>query len=627
MDEESFLDLCKGSGFSKPELAKLKIALEIAKIHLVKKKRLAGDTYFDHVIRVATILLENKADPSTIFAVLVQDTIPYITELEIKEKLGDEVLNLSKGVAEIKSIKAKSKQLEAEALRRVILATTSDIRIIIIKLANKLDNVRQLEFLPKEEQIRVAKEVLEFYAPLAYRLGMEKIRNELENIAFAIVNPRKYQEIMNFFKESEDKREKNITEAIAEIKKVISDIPTIKVKGRSKHIYSIFRKMTKRNVPLHEQLDLLGVRIIVPEIKDCYSILGKLHEVFDPVEGKLKDYIAHPKSNYYRSIHTTVILSNNKMVEVQIRTQEMNEFAEEGVAAHWKYKGVESDQKFEKKMSWLKGVLDLQKEEHFIEAAKVDVFGDTISCYTPKGHVKELPEGASILDFAYHVHEEVGNTAVGGRVNGKFVPLKYQLSNGDVVEIVTNKNQRPRMNWLKIVKSGKTRQRIRKYLIQNQKLPAFIYRSLKPAITEDQGVLVESIDYANAVCLLAKCCKPLPGEDIIGIVTKRRIISVHKNDCKQALKEKERWVKVTWRGTFNQKIKFYVVAEERSGFLADVLHTIARAGFEITEAKAKLINRDTLECSFLVIPRSLDAVIEMMSRINKVKGIKSMYFE
>ncbi|MBI2112063.1 bifunctional (p)ppGpp synthetase/guanosine-3',5'-bis(diphosphate) 3'-pyrophosphohydrolase [Candidatus Woesearchaeota archaeon] len=626
MDETSFVDFCRGSGFSKANLAKLEIALDIARDHLSSQKRLAGDSYFDHIIRVAQILVESKVDPATILASIVQDTLPYNTESMIKEKLGEEVLNLARGVAEIKAVKAKSKLLESEALRRVILAAISDIRIIVIKLANKLDNLRQLAFLAKEEQVRVANEVLEFYAPLAYRLGMEKIRTELENTAFAIVNPRKYQEIMNYLHESQEKREKNITEALVEIKQAVGDIPILKIKGRPKHIYSIFRKMTKRGVHLQDQFDLLGVRIIVPEIKDCYSILGKLHENFDPIEGKLKDYIAHPKPNFYRSIHTTLILPHQKTVEVQIRTEEMNEFAEEGVAAHWKYKGVNSNQKFEKKMSWLKGVLELQKEDQFLEAAKVDVFGDTISCYTPKGDLKELPEGASILDFAYQVHEQVGNTAIGGRVNGKFVPLKHKLSRGDVVEIITNKNQRPRMSWLKIVKSGKTRQRIRKYLQENEKLPALFYRNLKPAFTEDQGILVESEEFPNAVCLLAKCCKPLPGTEIVGIATKRRIISVHSNTCRSAVKEESRWINVNWKETFNQKIKFYVLAIERSGLLADVLHTIARAGFEVKEAKAKMVSQD-VECSFLVIPRDLENLLEMISRIRKVKGIKSIYFE
>jgi (p)ppGpp synthase/HD superfamily hydrolase len=386
--------------------------------------------------------------------------------------------------------------------------------------------------------------------------------------------------------------------------------------------------LTLRGVPLHEQFDLLGARIIVPEIKDCYTILGKLHEAFMPLEDKLKDYIANPKPNFYRSIHTTIKLPENKVVEVQIRTKEMDEYAEEGVAAHWKYKGSSSDRNFERKMSWLKGILDLQKQgdKEFLETAKVDVFGDGINCYTPKGSLKELPLGASILDFAYLIHEEIGNTAIGGRVNGKFVPLKYTLSMGDIVEVVTSKNQRPRMNWLKIVKSAKTRQKIRKYLKENEKLPALFYRTPKPAVTEDQGILVESNEHPNALCILAKCCSPVPGNNIAGIITKRRVISVHNQKCRSALKDETRWVGVSWKEAFNQKILFSVVADERSGLLADVLHTIATVGFEIKEAKAKMLNKD-VECSFLLIPQKLDNIKEMMSRVHKVKGIKKMYFE
>ncbi|HLC90463.1 MAG TPA: HD domain-containing protein [Candidatus Nanoarchaeia archaeon] len=627
-NEDILLDLCRENGFSRLDLMKVKKALDLAKEHLSAKKRLAGDSYYDHVVRVAEILLQSKANQNTILSAIVNETMSSGTEKQIAEMFGQDVLQLSKGVAEIKIIKTRSNKLEAEALRKVILATCKDIRIIVIKLANKLDNLRQLRFLPKERQITVAEEVLEFYAPLAYRLGIENMRTELENLAFAVVNPKKYQEIVNYFKESQEEREKNSQEAVARISEAVKDLPVIKIKGRSKHVYSIYRKMTKRGVPLDEQLDLFGARIIVPEIKDCYSVLGKLHELFIPVEGTLKDYIAKPKPNFYRSIHTAIILPNKKIVEVQIRTKEMDEFAEEGVAAHWKYKGIESDQEFEKKMSWLKGVLDLQKDnaKEFLESAKVDVFGDRIGCYTPKGEIKELPEGAAILDFAYLIHEEVGNHAIGARVNGKFVPLKHRLQQGDVVEIVTSKSQRPRMNWLKMVKSAKTRQKIRKYLTEHEKLPAFFYRTPKPLVTDEQGVLVESKEFPKALCVLARCCDPLPGDAITGIITKRRVISVHHQECRLALKEEGRWIKVNWKNEFSQKILFHVIAEERSGLLADVLHTIAKVGFEIKEAKAKMLSKD-VECSFLLVPQEMKNVQEMMARVNKVKGIRKMYFE
>ena len=389
--------------------------------------------------------------------------------------------------------------------------------------------------------------------------------------------------------------------------------------------------MILRDTPLVKQYDLLGIRAIVSTEKDCYSLLGLLHENFEPLEGRLKDYIANPKPNFYRSIHTGVKTENGKILEVQIRTSEMDEFAEEGIAAHWRYKKLDSSESFEKKIAWLRGILDLQKDEstkEFLETAKVEVFGDSIFCYTPKGDVKELPKGATILDFAFMVHEDVGNHAVGGRVNGKFVPLRHTLEKGDVVEVVTNKSQHPHLSWLKIVRSGRTRQKIRKFLQDFKHLPSFHYRALKPLGEEsEQSVLTESTEHPHAVCVLAKCCTPLPEDNIVGFITKRRVISVHNIECRQAEKERERWVKVNWKASFGQKIKFLVNATERSGILADLLHTIAYAGFEVKEAKAKLLDLGNVQCSFLVIPRGLEELKELVRKVKKVKGVRKIYFE
>ncbi len=357
--------------------------------------------------------------------------------------------------------------------------------------------------------------------------------------------------------------------------------------------------------------------------------MGLLHENFDPVEGRMKDYIANPKANFYRSLHTGITLKNGKVVEIQIRTPEMDEFAEEGFAAHWRYKEVKSDAFFEKKIAWLRGVLDLQKQQgqDFVDTVKIDVFGDKIHCYTPRGDTKELPKGATVLDFAYTVHEEVGNTCVGGRVNGKFVPLRHKLERGDVVEIITHKKQRPRRGWIKIVTSAKARQKIRKSLKEYEALPAFHFKLFKPLVKEETGVLVGADDFPKAVCVLAKCCSPLPGNEIVGILTKKRIISVHLDECRLALREEERWIPVRWKETFVQRIKFYVRAGERSGLLADLLNTIVTAGFEVKEAKAKMLGTKDVECSFIVIPRDLEELKILVERVVKVKGVKKIYFD
>jgi len=629
MDKEGFLAYCQHKEYSREDLLRFEKGIDYAQELFGKISRLSGNSVFEHNLRVGFILMENGAAPEVVLAGILHGSVNAETEKRIKKDFGNEVWNLVAGVKEIEDI--KSRNMSAELLKKVLLTTFNDVRVILIKLANKLDNLRTIEFLPKEDQQRIAQEVLDIYAPLAYRLGVEKLRVQLEDLAFKILNPKKYQEIQNYLHESSEQREKDITEAINLVRRTIANkVKILKIKGRSKHVYSIFKKMTNRGVPLTQQYDLYGIRILVPEEKDCYALLGMLHENFEPLPGRLKDYIANPKPNLYRSIHTGLKLPNEKILEVQIRTPEMDEFAEEGVAAHWRYKGLKSEESFEKKVSWLKGILDLQKNEgdkEFLEAAKVDVFGDNIFCYTPKGDVKELPVGSTVLDFAYAVHEEVGNHAVGGRVNAKFVPLRFVISKGDVVEVVTNKSQRPHRSWLKIVKSTSSRQKIRKFLREVEKLPDLHYRLPKQIATEEQGILVEAKNYPTAVCLLAKCCSPLPGEEIVGLVTKRRVVSVHNPACRTALKEETRLIDVGWKNSFAQKIKFYVMAQERSGLLADLLHTIATAKFEVKEAKAKLLSLGEMECSFLVVPRDLENLKELVRRVKKVKGCKKIFFE
>ncbi|MBT5342315.1 bifunctional (p)ppGpp synthetase/guanosine-3',5'-bis(diphosphate) 3'-pyrophosphohydrolase [Candidatus Woesearchaeota archaeon] len=631
MDKDKFLAQSKLFGYRENSLDIFAKAIDLIEDELKDKKRISGDTFFEHNLRIGLILVENKSVQEVVLAGLFHGHLSDPTLNVVREQFGKEVYSLIKEVEEIEEIKHRNRKLDAEALRKIFLTTLTDVRVILVKLANKLDNLRTVRSLPKNTQERVAHEVLEIYAPLAYRLGIDKIKTELEDLAFRILSPRKYDNITNFLKESNEQRQKNIVEAIRVIKRVVNErIDVVSIDGRSKQVYSIYKKLKKKKTSLNKLFDLLGIRIIVSDEKDCYSLLGLLHEVFEPIEDRLKDYIANPKPNLYRSIHTGVKLPNGTVAEIQIRTPEMNEFAEEGIAAHWRYKGMSSEQSFEKKIAWLRGILDLQKDEgnkEFLEAAKVDVFGDSIYCYTPKGDTKELPKNATILDFAFSVHEEVGNHSVGGRVNGKFVPLKHIITHGDVVEIVTNKNQRPRRSWIKLVKSSKARQKIRKSLKKYEKLPALYFRTFKPTITEEQGILVESEEFPNAFCVLAKCCNPLPGEDIVGILTKRKIVSTHKDDCRLAKKEEERWVPVNWKEAFNQKIKFYINAHERSGLLADLLHTIANAGFEVKEAKAKLVDMEHAQCNFSVIPRDLGHLKELVNRVNKVKGVTKVFFE
>ena len=631
MSFHDFLTLCKENNYKEEDIEKFEQAMIIARDQLSSKKRLTGDSYYDHNLHVASVLVENHSEPEVVTAGILARCLNSNKHKDIERIFGSSVLSLLEQAEEINDLKERNKQLSAQGLSKVIITTLKDIRVIIIKLANKLENMKSIHVFPPDEQIRIAQEVLDIYAPLAYRLGIEKIRVELEDLAFRVLEPEEYNKINKFLEESRQQREESVKEAIATIKEKCKDKVSInRIKGRPKHIRSINKKIDQKGIKLQELYDLLGIRVIVSEIKDCYSLLGLLHEEFEPIEGRLKDYIANPKPNFYRSIHTCVKLPNGKRAEIQIRTSEMDEFAEEGVAAHWRYKGAKSDSLFDKKIAWLKGVLELQKSEEgkeYLDTIKVDLFGDKIYCYTPKGDVKELPVDSTILDFAYSVHEEIGNTCVGGRINGKFVAIKEKINSGDVVEIITNKKQRPRRSWIKIVTSAKSRQKIRKSLKQSESgLAAFHFRVVRPEKKEEQGVLVESEEFPKAVCTLAKCCKALPGEEIVGVATKRRVISVHRSNCKSALKTQDRWIVVKWKETYNQKIQFFVDAQERSGLLADLLHTIATAGFEVKEAKAKLLGSKEVQCSFLVIPKDLEEIKELIVRVKKVKGVMRIYF-
>jgi GTP diphosphokinase / guanosine-3',5'-bis(diphosphate) 3'-diphosphatase len=627
---EEFAGFCRKKGYSERDISLFAKAAEFAVEKYGDTMRVSDGKWSYHNLMVGRILADITSSPEIVIAGLLHSLEKY--GQEIKRAFGSEVLALVEGVSQIKEIKQKNSSLQAEAVKKILITAMTDVRVIIIKLANEIENFRNIEYLPKDKMERLASGALEVYAPLAYRLGNEKFRVLLENHAFKILNPKKYAEIDNFLKANSEQREHDIADAIELISGHLKgNVNVLNIKGRPKHIYSIFRKMAKKGVSLDHQKDLLGIRIIVPEDKDCYSVLAILHEKFDPLEGRLKDYIANPKHNLYRSLHTGIRLSNGKIIEVQIRTPEMDELAEEGLAAHWKYKGMKSEESFEKRVGWLKAVLSLQKTEgnkEFLEASKVDVFGDRIHCYTPKGDVKELPAGASVLDFAFAVHEQVGYRAIAGRVNGKFVPLRFTLAKGDVVEILTNKNQRPHRSWIKFVKTANARHKVRKAIMEHEHLPAIHYRVPRAVVKDsEKAYLVESRNFENAVCTLAKCCNPIPGDAIVGIATKKRVISVHKPACKQALRDEDRWDSVTWKESFSQKIRFFINARERSGFLADILHTIATAGFEVKEAKAKLTGPEDMECQFLVAPRRLSELEELMRRVKKVKGVLKIYFD
>jgi GTP pyrophosphokinase len=438
--------------------------------------RLSGAPYLSHPLEVAHILTKLRMDEFSVAAGLLHDTIEdtISTPEEIKEYFGDEVLSLVDGVTKISRIEfASSEEQQAENYRKMIVAMAKDIRVVLIKLADRLHNMRTLEHMSRDRQEKISRETLEIYAPLANRLGIGWMKLELEDSAFKYFHPDEYNEIKNRVAAIYEERQRFINE-IAEV--IVKELEKAEVKaqimGRPKHYYSIYEKMNDQNISFNEVYDLLGLRIITDTVKDCYSILGIIHSIWKPIPGKIKDYIAMPKANMYQSLHTTVISTSGQRVEFQIRTEEMHRISEDGIAAHWKYKETgkkgEKIAKIDEKFAWLRHLLEWQQEmkdpKEFLETMKIDLFPDEVYVFTPKGKVLAFPKGATPIDFAYHIHTDVGDRCVGAKINGRIVPLRHQLNNGDIIEILTSPTHKPNRDWLKIVKTSRARTKIRNWL-------------------------------------------------------------------------------------------------------------------------------------------------------------------
>jgi len=624
--ESKFLEICRGK-YSKKDLGEFEKAMSFAQEILKGKKRLSGESYFEHNLGVGGILAEAKLFPEVVVAGLLYGLEDEVVPSEIQEKFGKDVADLVFGQIQLKVIREQTKCAEAEILRKVLLTTLKDIRIIFVKLADKLENLKTISVFPSERQKQIVGEVFEIYAPLANRLGVDFIRKKLEDRAFKIINPRKYRELENFLQESKQEREIFVEKFIEEIKKLLKGKNILKIKGREKQIYSIYKKLQRTT--LKNQRDHFAIRIITKSAKDCYNVLGLIHENYEPLEGSLKDYISNPKPNGYQSLHTAIKTKKEKIVEVQIRTLEMDEISEEGSASHWSYKKLNSDFEFEKKTGWLKNVLDLPgvcKDSKLMKNIKLNIFGNKIFCYSPKGKAIELPEKASLLDFAYSIHQEIGDKSVGGRINGIFSGLQKELNNGDVVEIITNKIQRPRRDWLKFVVSGRARSKIKRGLKRYENLPAPKKIPMKNREKEELENVVLCEEFPHANLILAKCCSPTPKDDIVGVMKTQRIFSVHKKDCPEIQRAKDKFVQVFWKETFNAPLKIHVQARDRSGILADILNTIISGGFIVKEAKIKSLEGGIAGCSFVVVPKELNEVVRMIERIKKVRGVRKIWF-
>ncbi len=592
---------------------------------------------------------------------VVEDTRVSIEEIE--KRFGQEISNLVDGVTKLNRLTSLSgEERQAENLRKMFLAMAKDVRVIFIKLADRLHNMRTLSYLSPDKQKIISKETLDIFAPLAHRLGMWRIKWELEDLSFKYLEPEKYREISRLVAKTRKEREEHIQEAISIIRSNLDSLGIkADIQGRPKHLYSIYMKMKRDNLTFDQIYDLLGIRIIVESTKDCYAVLGVIHSLWKPIPGRFKDYIAVPKSNMYQSLHTTVIGPRGEPLEIQIRTYEMHRIAEYGIAAHWKYKEGKTDQDFDIKLSWLRQLLEWQKDmqdaKEFVEQVKVDLFEDEVFVFTPKGDVVSLPKGATPVDFAYRIHTEIGNRCVGAKVNGRIVPLDYKLNSGEIVEILTSKSATPSLDWLSFVATNSARNRIKQYFkrlqreenivrgreilekelkriqgdlpdkmkeldwaplldafelkdpeelflavgngeITPQQISQVLQKSTKgekvlslPKREEDTGVYVDGAD--NLLIRLARCCSPLPGDEIIGYISQGRGITVHRKECTNIKNlPKEKLIEVRWRADnihkFNARIDVY--ARDRVGLLKDVLTEISNLGSNVYDARAVVKN-------------------------------------
>ena len=685
------------------------------------QKRGSGEPYIIHPLNVAYILASIGMDDNTLCAALLHDVVEDtdVTGKDLTDMFGEEISDMVAGVTKLSTIQfATLEETQVENYRRMFLAMGKDIRVILIKLADRLHNMRTLKYLKRERQIANAKETLELYAPLANRLGLYSIKAELEDLGFKYMYPEKYYDLVESINKKKDERlkfiEKIMDDIRVQLKKQRIDA---EVTGRAKHLYSIYRKMIRDNCTIDQIYDLFAMRIIVNSVKDCYAALGVVHEMYSPMPGRFKDYIAVPKPNMYQSIHTTLLGEKGTPFEVQIRTWDMHKIAENGIAAHWAYKeakflcrGKKNVVVTEDKLAWLRETLEWQQEmqdpEQFLDNLKRELFEDEVYVFTPKGLIKVLPKGATPIDFAYSIHAEIGNHMTGCKINSKMMPIITPLKSGDIVEIITSDNSKgPSMDWLKFIKSAQAKNKINSWFKKEKKaeniekgkasidkelkrlglshdklfktdyitpmLNRYKYKDLdemyaavgfgansagkiiarmlieyrkdhkeeeieekleelskaktdKKAKPSSNGIIVKGID--NCLVKLSKCCNPLPGDEIIGYITKGRGVSVHRKDCvnvKDLLKEENRIIDVSWveekQASYNVDIE--ISANDRSGLLADITKALSTAKANIVGINAKT-GKDRIAIIELTLEtKNIDELNSILKAVRKVDSV------
>lgn len=632
------------------------------------QKRLSGEPYIVHPLNVAGILNELKLDSVVIAAGLLHDVVEdtEYTREDMVRDFGEEIARLVEGVTKISAIKSQSKETEAaENIRRMLVATIQDARIIIIKLADKTHNMRTLKYQPPEKAARIAQETLSVYAPIAGRLGMYNIKVELEDLAFQILHPEEFKAIKEYISLKKSEREEYIDKLKIILKQRLSEINIdAKIEGRAKHFYSIYKKMITKDKPIHEIYDLRAIRIITKEVRDCYGVLGIVHTLWPPVPGRFKDYIATPKTNFYQSLHTTVIGPDGKPLEVQIRTKEMNRVAEYGVAAHWAYKegklintamnsfssSSSSNKENPFRLKWLEILNSWQDatldSKEFLEDLKFDLHEDEVFVFTPRGEIIEMPKGSTVLDFAFRIHTDVGLHAKGAKVNGRMVPLRTELRSGDQVEIQSDKRAKPSPIWLRIVKTASARQKLKQYFrklqeetesrVPNESIEnppnENVIKEIQKRIRKRQFKNQNQGSEPNIIVAglkdipvrRANCCSPIPGDEIIGFITRGRGVSVHKKSCPTALIQMERMqtIPVRWGGVSEPiPVQIEVRARDVQGIYLSMVESISGTKTNIIEAGATSNGNKQLVARFKIEVEHLDQLKEILDNLKLLPDV------
>ncbi len=621
--------------------------------------RLSGEPYITHPLEVAIILAQLNMDTATICAALLHDTVEdtEITINTLKEEFGEEIAELVDGVTKISSLKKRSKPIEqAQNLRKMLMATVKDVRVILIKLADKLHNMRTIMFHPEDKQQQIAREVLDLYAPLAGRLGISTIRSELEDLAFHVLEHEEYHTIKEMVADKKHEIEAYIENIRSILQHKFQELNiTAKITGRAKHYYSIYRKMKYQGKSFAEIFDIRAIRIITDEVKDCYGILGVTHTLWTPITSRFKDYIAVPKSNRYQSLHTTVMGPDGHPLEIQIRTWEMHLVDEMGVAAHWLYKeDPRIISKEYRNMSLLKNLdqwdSEVRDTREFMKEVKMDLYEDEIFVFTPKGKIIKLAKGSTAIDFAYAIHTEVGNSCIGVKINNKLVPLKTELSSGDIVEILTSKKGHPSESWLKFVKSSNARYKIRNWL-RKHKEPQVKEPPVRPSkkntvevsIPESELIKIKQYNKRNKLTLsingtsnimikLSQCCQPIPGDDVVGFITRGRGITVHRTSCpslKRLKLEKERLINIVWESSESTEstypIKLVVHATDRQNLLKDLAEEMAQCKTNIIKVEAQVISEGDAMFKFILEVKGVKHLKEIIERVKRIKSVTNAY--